>query len=89
MPIKFECPCGKILAAPDDAAGKRACCPKCGAYWGCGCELADALSLEGSAGCAHDWNDVVAVEVEHEAYPGPARVVVCRLCGIYSVLSEA
>ena len=31
MPIKMNCPsCGKPLAAPDSAVGKRAKCPGCG-----------------------------------------------------------
>ena len=31
MPINMSCPsCGKTLAAPDTAAGKRAKCPSCG-----------------------------------------------------------
>jgi hypothetical protein len=31
MTIRVQCACGKTLAAPDNAAGKRAKCPKCGA----------------------------------------------------------
>lgn len=32
MPIEFHCPeCGKLLRVPDDAAGKQARCPSCGA----------------------------------------------------------
>lgn len=30
MPITFSCPCGKVLRAPDTAAGKRARCTACG-----------------------------------------------------------
>ena len=62
-------------------------CPKCGAYWQCDCvieELAQtgALTLPESAGCSHDWVDAVGVEVvDLEA----AKVLVCRLCGLYAV----
>ena len=31
MSIRFRCPCGKLLAAPDGAAGRRFRCPACGA----------------------------------------------------------
>ena len=31
MPIKFRCTCGKVLAARDEHAGRRAKCPTCGA----------------------------------------------------------
>ncbi len=65
-------------------------CPKCGAYWACDCDLtADlpaAVAFQPSTpGCDHDWSDVVAVEVERDDFPTEARVVVCRLCGIYAV----
>ncbi len=30
MPIRIKCSCGKVLRAPDDAAGKKAKCPGCG-----------------------------------------------------------
>jgi len=30
MPIKFQCACGKVLAARDEHAGRRAKCPACG-----------------------------------------------------------
>lgn len=30
MPIKFRCTCGKVLAARDEHAGRRAKCPTCG-----------------------------------------------------------
>jgi len=29
--IEFRCTCGKMLSVPDDAAGRRAKCPSCGA----------------------------------------------------------
>ncbi len=32
MPIRFRCPCEQKLKAGDDAAGKRAKCPKCGKW---------------------------------------------------------
>jgi len=31
MAIEFPCVCGKQLSVPDDAAGRRAKCPRCGA----------------------------------------------------------
>lgn len=30
MPITFNCPCGKVLSAPDRDAGKPGVCPQCG-----------------------------------------------------------
>lgn len=29
MPIKFKCPCGRTLRAPDNAQGRKARCPAC------------------------------------------------------------
>jgi len=31
MTIEFRCACGKMLSVPDDAAGRKAKCPNCGA----------------------------------------------------------
>lgn len=30
MPVKFECPCGKHLVAPESKIGKASKCPRCG-----------------------------------------------------------
>lgn len=76
-------------------------CPKCGAYWACGCELevppAGLSARPIDAGdrtsygqpldvtCAHDWVDAIGVEHDQEAFPEGARVLMCRLCGIYAV----
>jgi hypothetical protein len=69
-------------------------CPKCGAYWQCDCVL-DVVELRPSeietlqppvqAGCEHDWSEALGVEVDEDLVPGEAQVMVCRLCGIYSV----
>jgi hypothetical protein len=59
-------------------------CPKCGAYWNCGCRL-EELAFPTSGGCEHDWSAVVGVELEDEQVMGEARVLVCRLCGLYAV----
>jgi hypothetical protein len=59
-------------------------CPKCGAYWRCDCiieELVPTLDIT----CNHDWIDAVGVEHDAEAYPEGARVLMCRLCGLYAV----
>jgi hypothetical protein len=76
-------------------------CPKCGAYWACGCELevpsvahlqqrvasSDAASFGQPVDvlCPHDWVDAVGVEHDQEAFPEGTRVLMCRLCGIYAV----
>ncbi len=60
-------------------------CPRCGAYWACDCEPADAAGLSPDGGCDHDWSEVVAVELERDAYPEGVRVVLCRRCGLYAV----
>ncbi|HEY4686041.1 MAG TPA: hypothetical protein VII57_08350 [Dehalococcoidia bacterium] len=61
-------------------------CPRCGAYWRCDCrleELAPVALTEG--GCEHDWSEAVGVEVDGDLGLYDARVVVCRLCGLYAV----
>jgi len=58
-------------------------CPRCGAYWRCGCVLDDWRQPE-APGCPHDWVEAVGVEVEDEAQDG-ASVLLCRLCGRYEV----
>jgi hypothetical protein len=59
-------------------------CPRCGAYWGCDCRLED-LEPPSLPGCDHDWVEAVAVEVNVDLGDAPARVLVCRLCGLYAV----
>ena len=58
-------------------------CPKCGAYWECDCVL-DDLSFEPTPGCPHDWAEAIGVEVL-DFEPADSQVLICRLCGIYSV----
>ena len=41
------------------------------------------------AGCQHDWSEVVGVELDDDAVPGEAQVMVCRLCGLYAVETSA
>ena len=36
-------------------------------------------------GCSHDWSEALGVEVDEQLVSGEARVMVCRLCGLYSV----
>ena len=64
-------------------------CPKCGAYWKCDCTLDDVydpakLSPPLDPSCNHDWTDVVSVEID-ETFGSNAKVIVCRLCGLYAV----
>ncbi|MPZ49867.1 MAG: hypothetical protein GEU75_11350 [Dehalococcoidia bacterium] len=60
-------------------------CPKCGAYWRCDCLLEELAPLK-AEGCQHDWSEAVGVEVV-DAVVGleQAKVLVCRLCGLYAV----
>jgi hypothetical protein len=37
------------------------------------------------ATCQHDWSEVVGVELNDDAVPGEAQVLVCRHCGLYAV----
>jgi hypothetical protein len=74
-------------------------CPICGAYWACDCPKIESrfekpqveeLPREPvSAGCNHDWQEVVSVDLEGTAYPDGARVVACRFCGLYAVQAGA
>jgi hypothetical protein len=58
-------------------------CPKCGAYWDCGCEYEiTAPAAIANNGCVHDWVDTVAVE-RGEGFDDALDVFVCRLCGLY------
>jgi len=58
-------------------------CPKCGAYWNCGCVL-DVWKQPVDKACRHDW--IAAVGVEHDdVLSEDANIVMCRLCGLYAV----
>ena len=64
-------------------------CPKCGAYWQCDCRLDDLYDLRKLSppldpACVHDWSEAVGVEID-EVFNGEAKVIVCRLCGLYAV----
>jgi hypothetical protein len=63
-------------------------CPRCGAYWVCDCRFKD-LELPAAPGCVHDWVDAVAVEIDFDLPDLQAKVLVCRLCGLYSVTAAA
>ena len=58
-------------------------CPRCGAYWQCGCILEEWRKPVDTA-CVHDWSPAVAVDLEEELSQG-SEVVMCRLCGLYAV----
>jgi hypothetical protein len=66
-------------------------CPRCGAYWQCDCRFDDILlppsaaDLPVDSGCLHDWIEAIGVEVDEGFDLEEARVLVCRLCGLYSV----
>jgi hypothetical protein len=38
-----------------------------------------------NAGCQHDWSEALGVEVDDDLVSGETQVLVCRLCGLYSV----
>ena len=58
-------------------------CPKCGAYWDCGCKYdLTAPSALGESGCDHDWVATVGVGKEEE-FEAALEVLICRLCGLY------
>jgi hypothetical protein len=60
-------------------------CPRCGAYWRCDC-LVEELSFVADARCEHDWVDAVGVELDSDGLDlETAKVLVCRLCGLYAV----
>lgn len=48
-----------------------------------------ALLAAPNAGCQHDWTEVVGVELDEDAALAEARVLVCRLCGLYLVEKSA
>jgi hypothetical protein len=58
-------------------------CPKCGAYWECGCVLEEWRQPEDES-CHHDWVPAVGVEFD-QPLPDDVNVIVCRLCGLYAV----
>ena len=62
-------------------------CPRCGAYWQCGCIL-DEWRQPVDEACKHDWVPAVGVEVDG-ALSAEAAVSVCRLCGLYAVAAPA
>jgi hypothetical protein len=62
-------------------------CPKCGAYWRCGCSL-EALAFEPLRRCQHDWVDAVGIAMDDDLLPDGAGVLVCRLCGLYAVREQ-
>jgi hypothetical protein len=41
--------------------------------------------LPENAGCEHDWTEAVGVEVDTAVNLEAAKVLVCRLCGLYAV----
>ena len=59
-------------------------CPRCGAYWRCDC-LTEELAPPLDPSCVHDWTEAVGVDVDEALAPEEARVLVCRLCGLYRV----
>lgn len=74
-------------------------CPRCGAYWKCDCAFEavelrqeerslpdrEKMTLPAKPGCPHDWTEALGVHVDEEMVIGEAQVLVCRLCGLYSV----
>jgi hypothetical protein len=38
-----------------------------------------------TTGCNHDWTEALGVEVDEQLVSGETQVLVCRLCGLYSV----
>jgi hypothetical protein len=66
-------------------------CPRCGAYWACDCTFeepplpVEELTLPPVQGCRHDWVEVVGVELDGAGSGETARVMGCRLCGLYAV----
>lgn len=73
-------------------------CPKCGAYWKCDCRFdvvemrprdLENLAFPTAPGCQHDWIEAVGVNVDEDLVFGEAQVLVCRLCGIYSVQEKS
>jgi hypothetical protein len=81
---------------------ERKLCPNCGAYWACDCEFEQPprppierplpiteLAMPAVAGCDHDWIEVVGVAIDDDIGDETARVLSCRLCGLYAVHVES
>lgn len=62
-------------------------CPRCGAYWQCGCVL-DEWRQPVDEACPHDWVATVGVDRD-EGLPDDVNVFLCRLCGIYAAGAAA
>jgi hypothetical protein len=65
-------------------------CPKCGAYWRCDCRFDEPPGVDWHAaavdgGCLHDWTEVLGVELDEDIAQEQAKVLLCRLCGLYAV----
>jgi hypothetical protein len=62
-------------------------CPRCGAYWRCGCviEVAAAGLSAGEESCEHDWSPAVGVDTG-EANAASLQVLLCRRCGLYKAV---
>ena len=58
-------------------------CPKCGAYWDCGCEyeVTAPAALSGPP-CDHDWISTVGIDRIAE-FEDALEIMMCRLCGLY------
>ena len=61
-------------------------CPRCGAYWACDGRL-EQPGPPSTPGCEHDWVEAVAVAIDLDLPSQRAKVLVCRLCGLYAVNS--
>ena len=44
-----------------------------------------ASDATNTGGCQHDWAEALGVEVDEQLVSGETQVLVCRLCGLYSV----
>jgi hypothetical protein len=47
--------------------------------------IIDARSTVTEPVCEHDWVDAVGVELDEDIGIEEARVLICRLCGLYAV----
>jgi hypothetical protein len=65
-------------------------CPRCGAYWRCSCPPPGVEPFLPDPACEHDWTSAVGVELlEDDLAEAGARVMLCRLCGIYGIEAPA
>jgi hypothetical protein len=78
--------CAGVASSGYDRSVESAFCPRCGAYWRCSCPRED-LVLPVTPGCEHDWIEAVAVDLDEDL--GEAKVMLCRLCGLYAVQQTA